>query len=227
VIYHLRHAAKTAGERGLLVEKFVVAHVGEPLEFGRRVQAEARRRGLGEAPQVFVVADGGVWIWNIVADRFAAATGVLDFYHASQHLWDLAHTLHPDNEAGARAWVEPLLHQLRHGGEAGCCKPCRTCRRGACNAHRPCPRPWRAKSITSRNIGSISIMRRARRKAVPSAAARWNPCAGNSKAGSNGAASSGRNPAVAASWPSKSPVATKIGTKSGSQIKNSVKMHPL
>jgi hypothetical protein len=119
VIYHLRHAAKTAGERGLLVEKFVVAHVGEPLEFGRRVQAEARRRGLGEAPQVFVVADGGVWIWNIVADRFAAATGVLDFYHASQHLWDLAHTLHPDNEAGARAWVEPLLHQLRHGGEAG------------------------------------------------------------------------------------------------------------
>ena len=119
VIYHLRHAAKTAGERGLLVEKFVVAHVGEPLEFGRRVQAEARRRGLGEAPQVFVVADGGVWIWNIVADRFAAATGVLDFYHASQHLWDLAHTLHPDNDAGARAWVEPLLHQLRHGGEAG------------------------------------------------------------------------------------------------------------
>jgi hypothetical protein len=65
------------------------------------------------------VADGGGWIWNIVADRFAAATGVLDFYHASQHLWDLAHTLHPDNETGARAWVEPLLHQLRHGGEAG------------------------------------------------------------------------------------------------------------
>jgi hypothetical protein len=58
------------------------------------------------------------------------------------------------------------------------------------------------------------------------AAARWNPCAGNSKAGSNGAASSGRNPSVAASWPSKSPVVTKIGTKSGSQIKNSVKMHP-
>ena len=119
VIYHLGHAAKTAGNRGLLVEKFVVAYVGEPLEFGRRVQAEARRRGLGEAPQVYVVADGGVWIWNIVTDRFATATGVLDFYHASQHLGDLAHTLHPENETGARAWVEPLLHQLRHGGEAG------------------------------------------------------------------------------------------------------------
>ncbi len=119
VIYHLRQAAKTAGERGEGVETLVVADVGEPREFGRHGQAEARRRGLGAAPQVYVVADGGVWIWNIVTDRFATATGVLDFYHASQHLWDLAHTLHPGNEPGARAWVEPLLHQLRHGGQAG------------------------------------------------------------------------------------------------------------
>jgi hypothetical protein len=119
VIYRLEHAAQTENGRGLLVEKFVVAYTGEPLEFGRRVQAEARRRGLGKVPRVYVVADGGVWIWNIVADRFAEAMGVLDFYHASQHLWELAHTLHPENAAGARAWVEPLLHQLRHGGEAG------------------------------------------------------------------------------------------------------------
>lgn len=102
VIYHLAQAAKTAGERGRLVEKFVVAYVGEPLEFGRRVQAEARRRGLGQAPRVYVVAAGGV----------------LDFYHASQHLWAVAHSLHPADEAGAKAWVEPLLHQLRPGGEA-------------------------------------------------------------------------------------------------------------
>jgi hypothetical protein len=118
VIYRLEQAAKTAGERGLLVEKFVVAYVGDPLEFGRRVQAEARRRGLGQITQLYVVADGGVWIWNIVTDRFATAVGVLDFYHASEHLWELAHSLHPANAAGAQAWVEPVLHQLRHGAEA-------------------------------------------------------------------------------------------------------------
>lgn len=117
VIYRLQSAVKTKSDRGWLVEKFVVAYHGEPLEFGRRVQAEARRRGLGQVPQVFVVADGGVWIWNIVADRFASATGVLDFYHASQHLWAVAHTLHPEQDAAAQAWVEPLLQQLRHGGE--------------------------------------------------------------------------------------------------------------
>jgi hypothetical protein len=117
VIYRTAQAVNK-NDRGLLVEKFVVAYLGDPLEFGRRVQAEARRRGLGQVTQVYVVADGGVWIWNLVADRFAAATGVLDFYHASQHLWAVAHTLHPEKDAAARAWVEPLLHQLRHGREA-------------------------------------------------------------------------------------------------------------
>ena len=118
VIYRLHQAVKTKNDRGLLVEKYVVAYQGDPVEFGRRVQAEARRRGLGQVDQVYVVADGGVWIWNLVADRFRTAIGVLDFYHASQHLWAVAHTLHPEADAAARAWVEPLLHQLRQGGEA-------------------------------------------------------------------------------------------------------------
>ena len=101
VIYHLRHAAKTAGDRGLLVEKFVVAHVGEPLEFGRQVQAEARRRGLGAAPRVYVVADGGVWIWNIVKDRFSTATGVLDFYRQPAPLGLGAHAASRKCRGGA------------------------------------------------------------------------------------------------------------------------------
>jgi hypothetical protein len=119
VIYQLEQAGQTAGGRGVIAQKYVVAWQGEPLEFGQRVQTEARRRGLGEAREVFVVADGSVWIWNVQADRFGRAQGVLDFYHASQHLWTVAHALHPADEAAARAWVEPLLNQLRHGQEAG------------------------------------------------------------------------------------------------------------
>ena len=42
----------------------------------------------------------------------------LDFYHAAEHLWAIAHELY-DKEDEARAWVEPLLHQLKHEGEAG------------------------------------------------------------------------------------------------------------
>lgn len=117
VIYRLEQAGRTAGGRGLIVDKSVVAYQGEPLEFGRRVQAEAYRRGLGQAQAVYVVADGAVWIWNVQEDRFAQALGLLDFSHASHHLWAVAQTLYPNQAERARSWVEPLLHQLRHGQE--------------------------------------------------------------------------------------------------------------
>lgn len=101
-----------------ILEKFWVATPSgtKPEEFGRQVHAEALRRGMAQARYVFVVSDGAVWIWNIVQDRFVGAIEELDFYHASEHLWDVARDLYPD-PAQAQQWVEPLLHQLRHGQE--------------------------------------------------------------------------------------------------------------
>lgn len=113
-IFRLENQAQNQSGRGMLLEKFYVAYRGDPHEFGRRVYAEALRRGLVQARQVYVVADGGVWIWSLVEDRFSGSAGVLDFYHASQHLWAVARALFPE-EKRARGWVEPLLHQLRHG----------------------------------------------------------------------------------------------------------------
>ena len=80
--------------------------------------SEALRRGLNQAKRVYVVADGGIWIWDILEDRFSNAVGVLDFYHASHHLWAVAHEVFSE-EKKARSWVEPLLHQLKHEGKAG------------------------------------------------------------------------------------------------------------
>jgi len=119
VIYRLAQAGQTAGGRGVITRKYGVAWQGDPQAFGRRVQTEARRRGLATAQDVFVVADGGVWIWNVQQDRFSQAQGMLDFYHASGPWWAVARSLHPGDEAAARAWVEPLLSQLKHGEETG------------------------------------------------------------------------------------------------------------
>jgi hypothetical protein len=105
--------------RRQILQKYWVAtpSLTPPEEFGRHVHAEALRRGMARAKHVFMVCDGAVWIWNIIEDRFQGSLKELDFYHASQHLWEVAHDLYcqPDQ---ARAWVEPLLHQLRHGQEA-------------------------------------------------------------------------------------------------------------
>lgn len=119
IIYRLEARAETQSGRGILLEKFFVTYRGDPSEFGRRLYAEAMRRGLFQAKKTYVVADGGVWIWNIKKDRFSDATGGLDFFHASQHLWAVANDYFGEGSDKARAWVEPLLHELKHGGEAG------------------------------------------------------------------------------------------------------------
>ena len=77
--------------------------------------AEAQRHGLAQATKVLVVADGALWIWHLTGDRFAQAHQRLDYYHASQHLWAVAHALHPQDENQARTWVAPLLQKLKRG----------------------------------------------------------------------------------------------------------------
>ena len=54
-------------------------------------------------------------------DRWPGAVEVLDFYHASQHVWDLGEAVIGERQA-ARPWVEKQLHQLRHGRQAAALK---------------------------------------------------------------------------------------------------------
>jgi hypothetical protein len=116
IVFRLEERAATQGARRLILEKRTEAYRGDPHEFGRRFFALALRCGLMQAHKAYVVADGAVWIWNVAAERFPHAVALLDFYHASQHPWAAARALHPEDDL-ARAWVEPLLHRLRHGEE--------------------------------------------------------------------------------------------------------------
>lgn len=118
VFYLQEQAGRTEGGRGILNEKVVISWQGEPMELGRRLHWEALRRGVGRAQKILVVGDGASWIWNVKADRWADAQEVLDFYHASEHLWQLGRALYPEHQA--KEWVEARLHELRHGQEEQC-----------------------------------------------------------------------------------------------------------
>jgi hypothetical protein len=117
VFYRHEQAGVTAGGRGVLAEKVVVGWQGDPAEFGRRLHWEAQRGGLGRAQARLVAGDGAPWIWNVARDRWAGATEVLDFDHATEHLWELGRALHGPAEAAVAQWVEPRRHRLRHGQE--------------------------------------------------------------------------------------------------------------
>jgi len=112
------HEQAGQGTRGQLTEKVVVGWQGQGLELGRRLHWQGQRGGLGRARQVLAVGDGASWIWAVAADRWPQARQLLDFYHASQHLWVLGEALYPRDPTARQDWVESHLHRLRHGQEA-------------------------------------------------------------------------------------------------------------
>jgi hypothetical protein len=108
--------AHSQSGRGIICDKILVRWRGEPVEFGRRLAWEALRAGIGRAKESLALADGGKWIWNLVKDRWPHARQLLDFYHGSEHLHDLAQA-YSGNEASAKSWSDQRLHQMRHGQE--------------------------------------------------------------------------------------------------------------
>jgi len=75
-----------------------VARKAPPDEFGAYVSAEAQQRGEANAIEVVALGDGAVWIWNLVDAYFPEAVQIIDWYHASEHIWRLARTLYEGNE---------------------------------------------------------------------------------------------------------------------------------
>jgi hypothetical protein len=79
----------------------------------------AIRLGLRDAGVVSVIADGAKWIWNQVSSHLGGAVGVLDIYHASEHLWSAGKAVLGDGTVACRAWVEARRGTLLRSGASG------------------------------------------------------------------------------------------------------------
>lgn len=116
--FRLSQRVQSQGGRPMILSRgYAMTRAGTDA-LKEQLWAEAMRHGLSRANQVLIVADGAAWIWNLAGDRFAGARQRVDFYHVSQHLWAVAHAVHPDDEAAAKAWVEPMLEKLKQ--DASC-----------------------------------------------------------------------------------------------------------
>ena len=61
--------------------------------FGKRIYAEAIRRGLLNAEKVVVLGDGAEWIKNLAELHFPEAIQIVDLYHTREHVSDLCKIL--------------------------------------------------------------------------------------------------------------------------------------
>lgn len=82
---------------------------------GPQWRQAARRLGIDRTDAVTVLADGAKWIWNEVRRNLPGAAGVLDVFHASEHLHATAITLHGDGPA-AEAWFQGRRRTLLRSG---------------------------------------------------------------------------------------------------------------
>jgi hypothetical protein len=84
-------------------------------EFGRRVYAEAVRRGVRDAREVIVIGDGAPWIWTIAAKHFWGAIQIVDLYHALEHLAEAGKAAYGVLNPKSKQWFAAHRGELSDG----------------------------------------------------------------------------------------------------------------
>lgn len=100
------------GDRGV-GRRAYVATLEKAAPFSQQLATVAHEQGVHWAKEVVVLGDGAAWIWQIAASQFPEAIQIVDFFHASEHLWAVAREwFGPESEA-AKAWVKGRQEELR------------------------------------------------------------------------------------------------------------------
>lgn len=87
-------------------------------DFGRRWKAWRKRLGLADTSAITVLADGARWIWEEQLKHLRAADGVLDIFHALEHIVATGKVLHSDS-AECQQWCEEARTILLERGWQG------------------------------------------------------------------------------------------------------------
>jgi hypothetical protein len=99
--------------------RLLFAAVQAAQQFGPRLRAWAGRLGIRDPTAVTVLADGADWIWKQVAVQLPGAAGVLDIFHALEHVGACANAVHGEASAAARHWQDRGRAALLNEGASG------------------------------------------------------------------------------------------------------------
>jgi hypothetical protein len=86
-------------------------------ELGAQWRRQAAQVGWDEAERQIALTDGAPCLENFIRKNAPLAVPILDFYHVSEHLAELARSLHPSEEAFEKVHSQ-WCHQLKHEGGA-------------------------------------------------------------------------------------------------------------
>ncbi len=85
-------------------------------ELGSQLRRQAGQVGMDAAEEWIALTDGGNGLEEFMRVYFPRAVCILDFFHAAEHLNDLAKAWHPHDETEARDFGQRWCHALKHEG---------------------------------------------------------------------------------------------------------------
>jgi hypothetical protein len=92
------------------------AGLWEAKEFAKHQWAEGCRRGLEKAKHVVSINDGALWIWLIIQMCWAPCIEILDWWHAIERLWEVAHQLLTEDDQQVARWMKQQKTALWNSG---------------------------------------------------------------------------------------------------------------
>lgn len=97
--------------------KRLVSSLADGVEpFKKMLFSASIEKGYYAAKEVVFISDGAVWLEKFKDEYFPKAIKILDWYHATEHLWTTAHALFGEtNEGKCRRWVTPYEEMLWNG----------------------------------------------------------------------------------------------------------------
>lgn len=105
-IFDVRKKTPVSKNRNYIGETTYVAHLGGHSEFLQKTEYHLDTKG-----ELIFIADGAKWIWKWVEAMYPESTQILDYYHASQHLFQWAE-IGIKNPKTRQRWMDTQIFLL-------------------------------------------------------------------------------------------------------------------
>jgi hypothetical protein len=111
--------ARPGGRTPQFQARYVAGLDGQAV-LGEPMRRQAAQVGMEGAERWIALSDAGSGVEDLLRVNFGRVEAViLDFYHVTEHLGDLARSLYPADESTRKDWFERWCHRLKHdGGQA-------------------------------------------------------------------------------------------------------------
>lgn len=98
------HVKNVSKDKGVITQSFYISHLGSSNAFFRKL--EPYTECLNRKKMIFI-ADGAVWIWKWIDDLYEESIQILDYYHATEYLFQFA-ALHFSGQKEKTGWIKQM-----------------------------------------------------------------------------------------------------------------------